>query len=72
VIVVWCTGTRLWQRAGETVWYQRHIAVTAVAPVAPEPVAMPVGSLPATTEQLGQQTFANGTTDGVIRGKTAE
>ena len=72
VILLWWTGTRLWQRAGETVWCQRHIAVTAVAPVAPEPVAMPVGSLPGTTEQLEQQTFASDSTDGVIGENTPE
>jgi hypothetical protein len=69
---LWWTGTRLWQRAGEMVWYQRHIAVTALAPVGPEPVAMPVGSLPGTTEQFEQQTFASDSTEGVIREKTPE
>lgn len=37
VVLLWWIGTRLWQRASETVWYQRRaaVAVENVAPVTP-------------------------------------
>lgn len=40
VVLLWWIGTRLWQRASETVWYLRR-AVTEVPAVAPEPLQPP-------------------------------
>jgi hypothetical protein len=37
VVLLWWTGTRLWQRASETVWYERRFA----APVAVESFCVP-------------------------------
>lgn len=35
LVLLWWTGARLWQRASETVWYERHVAAVTV------PAAMP-------------------------------
>lgn len=48
-VILFCMGMRLWQRAGETIWYQRHRVVEPI-PVAfmPEPVTEPVSVVDAT------------------------
>ena len=47
--LVWWMGTRLWQRASETAWYERHaeVAFGALAyPIASEPTLSTVTALP--------------------------
>jgi hypothetical protein len=47
VLVAWWIGTRLWQRASETVWYERHAEVPVLASVIPiAPELPPVAPLP--------------------------
>ncbi len=45
VVLLWWVGTRLWQRASEVAWYQRHVIVPVAEPVqvvpAPEPIPIP-------------------------------
>jgi hypothetical protein len=49
-LLLWL-GARLWQRAGETVWYGRYIDAATAEPVAPlEPVVPLVPRAPAMTE----------------------
>lgn len=40
--LLWSTGIRLWQRASETVWYERELSVTGISESAPE--TSPAGS----------------------------
>jgi hypothetical protein len=49
VLIAWWIGTRLWQRASETVWYERHAEIPVLAgaiPVVLESVPPPVPDLP--------------------------
>jgi len=49
VLLVWWMGTRLWQRASETAWYERHAEVAepaALYPIAPEPASPTLPHLP--------------------------
>jgi hypothetical protein len=41
LMILWWLSTRLWQRSGETIWYQRHLAHAAEA-AAPAPAHYPV------------------------------
>ena len=56
LVLLWWIGTRLWQRASETVWYQRNaaVAVQNVAPVTP----------PAPVPELAPSSFASPPTNG--------
>ncbi len=48
IVLLWWVGTRLWQRAGEVAWYQRHVVVPAPSPVAdfaPAPQPPPIPTL---------------------------
>lgn len=40
VLLLWL-GARLWQRASETLWYERQVPLSAPAPSPPEPPAVP-------------------------------
>ncbi|MHB8410907.1 MAG: hypothetical protein ACYDDI_03055 [Candidatus Acidiferrales bacterium] len=44
-MILWCLGTRLWQRAAETLWYQ-HNFVPAAPPATYTPATYPVVSQP--------------------------
>jgi len=49
VLLAWWIGTRLWQRASETVWYERHAEIPVLAnimPVVTEPPSHLVPDLP--------------------------
>jgi NADH:ubiquinone oxidoreductase subunit 6 (subunit J) len=46
VVLVWWIGTRLWQRASETAWYEGHAEVAALAPMYPSFSEAPSPSLP--------------------------
>ena len=52
-VLLWWIGNRLWQRAAETVWYQRHLMpVSPAVPIpAPETVSVPENSYLADSEQ---------------------
>jgi hypothetical protein len=54
IVLLFWTATRFWQRASETVWYERWLAarppvVLAPEPVAPVPVMAPFPSAPSET-----------------------
>jgi len=47
VLLAWWIGTRLWQRASETVWYEQHAEIPVFAPTVPasqEPVPVSIES----------------------------
>jgi len=49
VLLLWWIGTRLWQRASETVWFQRYADVAVITPEPaplPEPELEPAGVPP--------------------------
>jgi hypothetical protein len=50
LLLLWWLGTRLWQRAAETTWYERHLATAIVLPMPPiEPAGPDFPGLPSET-----------------------
>ena len=52
VVLLWWMGTRLWQRASETVWYERHMPAPEKAPL---PIFVPEPASPAAMPSIEDQ-----------------